>query len=630
MPMADVIQFRRDTASNWTSANPTLASGEFGYETDTGKIKIGTGALAWNSLGYSTLGALGYALLASPTFTGTVTGPTINASTALQIGGAAVTSTAAELNILDGVTSTAAELNILDGVTSTAAELNILDGVTSTAAELNTLDALSRGSILYGNASGATTVLTKGAADQILKSDGTDIAWANPAASGVSYPQNSKSADYTLVLDDAGKQIFHPASDTTARTWTIPANSSVAFDVGTTIIIVNEKGAGELAISITSDTLTDVKGATGTPYISAGNIMNLLKVGTTKWVLWKEADAYPFTSQVAIGSSGTPWLNAYTWSSAGFGAKLADASTSVAAVANGVNFHPDGDVLGLMLGSSPWCVAYEWDRDGFGSRYSNPSTLPATYGTGYDFAWSPDGDYFCSIHQVSPYTKGVYPWDDSSGFGTAMSNSTGHGNLRSIRFHPDGDLVVLSGDNSGGQKCFVYPWSPGYGTKLSNSQTALTQSVYDSCFSPAGTEIVFTINGSPWIEGYPFSSSGFGTKFSDPSNINYVYNAYGRGIDIHPDGDAVVMTFRQSPYVSAYAFSSSGFGTRYADPATLPTGHGEKCKFSPDGTEVIVTHSSSPYVTAYEWSSANGFGTKLTNPSTLPTATGADIDFNIV
>ena len=47
---------------------------------------------------------------------------------ALSIDGTAVTSTATELNILDGVTSTTAELNILDGVTSTAAELNILDG----------------------------------------------------------------------------------------------------------------------------------------------------------------------------------------------------------------------------------------------------------------------------------------------------------------------------------------------------------------------------------------------------------------------------------------------------------------------------------------------------------------------
>ena len=53
------------------------------------------------------------------------------------LGASAVTTTAAELNLLDGVTSTTAELNIVDGVTSTAAELNILDGVTSTAAELN-------------------------------------------------------------------------------------------------------------------------------------------------------------------------------------------------------------------------------------------------------------------------------------------------------------------------------------------------------------------------------------------------------------------------------------------------------------------------------------------------------------
>ena len=61
----------------------------------------------------------------------------------INFNGTAITSTAAELNILDGVTSTAAELNILDGVTSTTAELNILDGVTATAAEINTLDGIT-------------------------------------------------------------------------------------------------------------------------------------------------------------------------------------------------------------------------------------------------------------------------------------------------------------------------------------------------------------------------------------------------------------------------------------------------------------------------------------------------------
>lgn len=46
------IQLRRDTAANWTSANPTLASGEWGYETDTKRRKLGDGTTAWASLRY--------------------------------------------------------------------------------------------------------------------------------------------------------------------------------------------------------------------------------------------------------------------------------------------------------------------------------------------------------------------------------------------------------------------------------------------------------------------------------------------------------------------------------------------------------------------------------------------------
>lgn len=60
-----------------------------------------------------------------------------------KVGGVAVTSTAAELNLLDGVTATTAEINILDGVTATTAEINILDGVTATAAEINLLDGVT-------------------------------------------------------------------------------------------------------------------------------------------------------------------------------------------------------------------------------------------------------------------------------------------------------------------------------------------------------------------------------------------------------------------------------------------------------------------------------------------------------
>jgi hypothetical protein len=52
MPAQTVIKFRRDTAANWTSTNPVLASGEAGLETDTGLVKYGNGTSTWTALSY--------------------------------------------------------------------------------------------------------------------------------------------------------------------------------------------------------------------------------------------------------------------------------------------------------------------------------------------------------------------------------------------------------------------------------------------------------------------------------------------------------------------------------------------------------------------------------------------------
>ena len=75
--MADLIQIRRDTASNWTSANTVLAQGELGAETDTSKIKIGDGSTAWSSLGYL-IDAGGYI---TATSTNTLSNKTLAATT---------------------------------------------------------------------------------------------------------------------------------------------------------------------------------------------------------------------------------------------------------------------------------------------------------------------------------------------------------------------------------------------------------------------------------------------------------------------------------------------------------------------------------------------------------------------
>ena len=82
-------------------------------------------------------------------------------SNGLKLGGTLVTSTAAELNILDGVTSTAAELNILDGVTATATELNLIDGVTATTAELNILDGVTSTAAELNILDGVTSTATE-------------------------------------------------------------------------------------------------------------------------------------------------------------------------------------------------------------------------------------------------------------------------------------------------------------------------------------------------------------------------------------------------------------------------------------------------------------------------------------
>jgi hypothetical protein len=186
----------------------------------------------------------------------------------------AITSTPAELNILDGVTSTAAELNILDGVTSTAAELNILDGVTSTAAELNILDGVTSTAAELNILDGVTST----AAELNLLDGLTDIGYKN-------VPQNSQSAAYTLVLADSGKHIHHPSSDATARTYTIPANSSVAYPIGTAVTFTNLT-AQVVTIAITSDTMYLAKeGTTGSRSLAQYGMATALKTDSTKWII---------------------------------------------------------------------------------------------------------------------------------------------------------------------------------------------------------------------------------------------------------------------------------------------------------------------------------------------------------
>ena len=98
-------------------------------------------------------------------------------------------------------------------------------------------------------------------------------------------PQNSQSADYTLIASDSGKHILHPSSDANARTFTIPANVSVAYPIGTAITFVNETSQA-VTIAITSDTMYLAgTGTTGSRTLAQYGVATALKTGSTTWYI---------------------------------------------------------------------------------------------------------------------------------------------------------------------------------------------------------------------------------------------------------------------------------------------------------------------------------------------------------
>jgi hypothetical protein len=107
------------------------------------------------------------------------------------------------------------------------------------------------------------------------------------AATEVGYiniPLSSHSADYPIVVADRGTAHLHPAADNNPRTFTIPANGSVPFALGTAITFVNKINI--LSIAITTDTLTWAEdGTTGTRSLAANGIATALKITTTEWLI---------------------------------------------------------------------------------------------------------------------------------------------------------------------------------------------------------------------------------------------------------------------------------------------------------------------------------------------------------
>lgn len=148
-----------------------------------------------------------------------------------------------------------------------------------------------------------TGVSVPNGASMLLASDGVNVlaAFDNlPDAATVNgqpvgyrgIPQRSVSANYTLVLDDAGRHVYHPSADTTARSWTIPANASVAFPIGTSVTFINDLNAGVVSINTGGTDELVLAGASlagptapGPRSLFPGSVATAVKVTATRWII---------------------------------------------------------------------------------------------------------------------------------------------------------------------------------------------------------------------------------------------------------------------------------------------------------------------------------------------------------
>jgi hypothetical protein len=181
-----------------------------------------------------------------------------------------------EIALFDGTSGKAIKRANQTGV------LKATSGVISTASSSDITSLVDAAS---DTAAGKVELAT--AAEVATGTDNTRAATpsgiSNSAIFGI-IPVESKTADYTLTASDQSKLIFHSGTDANNRTFTIPANASVAFPIGTVITFANR--INTVTISITSDTLVWApSGATGTRTLAANGIATATKLTSTLWMI---------------------------------------------------------------------------------------------------------------------------------------------------------------------------------------------------------------------------------------------------------------------------------------------------------------------------------------------------------
>ena len=285
-------------------------------------------------------------------------------------------------------------------------------------------------------------------------------------------------------------------------------------------------------------------------------------------------------------------------------------------------------LVGVAHNTSPFYSVYPLTTSGIGTILTSTGTNPT--GTGFGIGFSPQLTLVAVAHITSPFIT-AYSVVNFTSIGSKFANPatlpTALG--ESARFSPDGSLLAVGFD--GNPSLFVYPISTsGFGTKYSNPATT-TGDTYGMRWNPAQNVIATGHVGGAFIAAYAWTNaSGFGTKYSNPASLP---PTHCQDIDFTSNGADVAVAHGTSPFTSAYPWNNStGFGTKYANPGTLPAGFGFGCKFaqsfsSSTNTFLSIAHQTSPRITAYNFTTGTGYSSKFTDPVTLPNGDGFGTDF---
>lgn len=268
---------RASTTGVLKASSGVLAAATAGtdYVAPGGALGTPSSGTLTNCTGLPQAGVVGLTTADSPQFAGINVGAATDTTiTRTGAGAIAVEGVGVALNSTSlSHTASTIELGHASDTTLSRSSAGVLavEGVT---VSLNSTSAThTAGTIELGAAS--DTTLSRSAAG-VLAVEGVDVK--------PHLEINSKSAAYTAVIGDANEAIYHPSSDNNARTFTIPANASVAYPVGTTLTFINE--INTVTIAITSDTLTLAgAGSTGSRTLAANGIATAVKVASTKWVI---------------------------------------------------------------------------------------------------------------------------------------------------------------------------------------------------------------------------------------------------------------------------------------------------------------------------------------------------------